>query len=710
MNTRIQNTRSRTRGKNHTEHSSTELECLIQQTNTISEPFGKHHQSIIMAVVLGPELDMFLREIGEDLKGKTKVNYVDQETIIRACSAQNKVILTMQEQILRMQEVERGMQRALRALEEKVNYFENYTKKVDVIEEVLADKIPLLDKMNEVVKEHDAAIERHETNLKKNEAAFDAFRNDTKSKLLETTQDVTNIRSKINLLPKTIVISSRQVTHSAEDEGSTVKSVTGGKHLLVDIISQQEQHAYIQDESTKNIEERLDKHLTMQDELNIKVDNEMNDLTTWKEEQNGVDLIELKSNQDFMKASLESHDQELATKMTKQDVTKKLDLQFKEIVDHLQSALTSVEKDEGDFKSITDTLSKMCKALRENKADKSDINALRKQFIENQIEMEDDFGGISSSGSTLDNEGIRKILMDYPTKETVLKLMNAKIDKKTAIPEFARMNAALQSMEGTIQKLVDASADETLREHETYDSKSELLKRESIFSLNDLDDADDIGDMEEQSSYSNQKSTSGFEDETAEMRQDDIDGFGNGPLHVMNARSIGERIGSNPENKRKHKNTRSKQDEACHFPSSNMLKGALNELPPNEEGLKRQKSDIIVDNTFVQGQPIRPSSAPISNRNHPQQKILTKKLSLPAILTSISRTMRPRSKFKAKIKSGGVRAFATTTASDLELNKSSSHFADLPPVSEGITKFRPTSSSSERRKRHNGITTRTSIE
>jgi len=53
--------------------------------------------------------------------------------------------------------------------------------------------------------------------------------------------------------------------------------------------------------------------------------------------------------------------------------------------------------------------------------------------------------------------------MDYPTNE--IKLMNAKIDQKTAtcIPEFARMNAALQSMEGKIQKLADASADEALR-------------------------------------------------------------------------------------------------------------------------------------------------------------------------------------------------------------------------------------------------------
>ena len=339
-----------------------------------------------MAVVLGPELDGFLRGIGDDLKGKTKVNYVDQDTLIHACSAQNKVILLLQEQILRMQETERGIQRTLNVLEERVNYFEKYTKKVDDIEDVMMEKIPLVDKMNEVVKCHDVTIERHETNFKEHVNEFDIFRDDTKSRISRNTQETAKLKSQLNLLPKTIIISSSQVTHCVEDEGAN-KPAPDGKELLVDVISQQEQHSYLQDENTKKLSEKVDEHIDNQEILNSKVDHEMRDLVEWKVEQSSVDLVEMKENQRDMRNTLENHDKLISTKMSMQDVNKKLDLQFEDIVEHLQSALASVEKDEGDFRSITDTLSTMCKTLRENKADKSEINALRKQFIENQIQM-----------------------------------------------------------------------------------------------------------------------------------------------------------------------------------------------------------------------------------------------------------------------------------------------------------------------------------
>ena len=114
-----------------------------------------------MTAVLGPELDLFLRGIGRDLEGKIHLEepYVDKRTIIHAVREQNNVILTLQERILRMNEIEEGMQKTLDLLQRKVTYFETYTKKVDKIEEILSEKIPLVDKMNEVIQEHDTTID-----------------------------------------------------------------------------------------------------------------------------------------------------------------------------------------------------------------------------------------------------------------------------------------------------------------------------------------------------------------------------------------------------------------------------------------------------------------------------------------------------------------------------------------------------------------------
>ena len=108
--------------------------------------------------------------------------------------------------------------------------------------------------------------------------------------------------------------------------------------------------------------------MSSQDASNDRVDSSLRGLVEWKEEQKSVDVVTMRANQDdTMKAQLDSHEKCISTKMNKDDVKKKLDLQFKEIVDHLQSAMETVEKDEGDFKSITDTISTMCKPLRENK-------------------------------------------------------------------------------------------------------------------------------------------------------------------------------------------------------------------------------------------------------------------------------------------------------------------------------------------------------
>ena len=62
-------------------------------------------------------------------------------------------------------------------------------------------------------------------------------------------------------LPSTILISFRQVRHNADnDNGKSSYDVEGkGKEVLADIISQQEQRAFLQENDAKRVEESTER-------------------------------------------------------------------------------------------------------------------------------------------------------------------------------------------------------------------------------------------------------------------------------------------------------------------------------------------------------------------------------------------------------------------------------------------------------------------
>lgn len=103
-----------------------------------------------MAVVLGPELDLFLKGLGDDLKGRTQLDepYVDKKTIVRSVREQNNVLLVFQQRILELEEKEKAFLATVNALQDRVCHLERYTEKVDRIEDTLEawkEKIALVD-------------------------------------------------------------------------------------------------------------------------------------------------------------------------------------------------------------------------------------------------------------------------------------------------------------------------------------------------------------------------------------------------------------------------------------------------------------------------------------------------------------------------------------------------------------------------------------
>ena len=69
-------------------------------------------------------------------------------------------------------------------------------------------------------------------------------------------------------LPSTILISSRQVRHNADnDDGGVSYDVEGkgkGKEAIADIISEQEQQAFLQEDNAKRVEESAERQFLEQ--------------------------------------------------------------------------------------------------------------------------------------------------------------------------------------------------------------------------------------------------------------------------------------------------------------------------------------------------------------------------------------------------------------------------------------------------------------
>ena len=170
----------------------------------------------------------------------------------------------------------------------------------------------------------------------------------------------------------------------------------------------------------------------------------------------------MRKNQDSMKDKIDNHELDLSTKMSKNEVDDKLQSQFNQIVDHLQKALSSVESEEADFKCITDTLSKMCESLNTNKADKTEIISLRKQFIDKQVNIDGNgYNGIPLGGSTMDNEDILKMISGYTTRETVENMIQTKIQQQDYLSSrFEKMNLTVQSLQKFMNDIASLVTDD----------------------------------------------------------------------------------------------------------------------------------------------------------------------------------------------------------------------------------------------------------
>ena len=248
---------------------------------TKREPFD----SFIMATiaVLGLELDLTLRGIGEELKGQTHLDeqYVAKKTILHAVRRQNEVILALQVKILDMAEIEAGLQLTMNNLQKEVGVLRKTAKKVDDMDAMLKVKIPILNHLNETIDVHGEVITRVSTQLSRQSSSLSLFKGETRSSVSELNLGLGDLTKTVKALPSTMRISSRQMRHSAEYDngGSSYDVEFEGKEVLANIISQQEQRAFLQEDNANRVEKSAERQFSEQKRVQIHLGEEVSNTT-----------------------------------------------------------------------------------------------------------------------------------------------------------------------------------------------------------------------------------------------------------------------------------------------------------------------------------------------------------------------------------------------------------------------------------------------
>jgi len=174
---------------------------------------------------------------------------------------------------------------------------------------------------------------------------------------------------------------------------------------------------------------------------------------------------------------------ELQDSVSQTEVDEKISLKVRELVDQIKEALLTVEDEEADFKNVASTLHALFNSLKETKADKSEMNQLRNQIINTQL---NGGGGsnIESSngvGGTLDYKGLRKILSSYSKTDLINRQLEGKADKDLTASRLAHSSNMIDKILETIDELWFV-----------------IKKQESVSSSNTSDDRGEDIDNKEQ--------------------------------------------------------------------------------------------------------------------------------------------------------------------------------------------------------------------
>ena len=401
------------------------------------------------------DINHLLHGIEKDLKGKKHFDepYITKKTIAQAVNNQNIVLHFL---INKIHQVEETFQRKL---EQSINDLrQEIMEKVHIIRQKLVARMDedrayvkkevhrLDTEIENVRKEHEKSLEDIRSKLQAHSDSLAIMETDVKGLKI----GLTDLTEEVKNLPQTIIISSDQVIINGEDNiTEVINSHTGRLEILQENTNEMQGTIESHDIVIKRVE-------NYNHEEAVKTRADVDNLLEWQESQKSVDLTMIRDKQESHQYLIETIQQDMMNTVSPDDVDSKIQTNFNEIVIHLQKALSSIEKDEADFKVVTINLNKMYETIKDSKVDRSELVELRRQFIDNKIESKSPSGGANLS-SSINNNDLEFLLSQYITKDALVQLLENKADISITA-RIDRTDGVLEGIERTIADLLGASS------------------------------------------------------------------------------------------------------------------------------------------------------------------------------------------------------------------------------------------------------------
>lgn len=322
---------------------------------------------------------------------------------------------------------------------------------------------------------HDETLSHHDVINKE----VEEFKSETNKALGDTRDCLKVIDTAVKDLPNTLQLSATQIYIRNDDTDADDNDTT----------------------SAPTVHDSLHLHTHKMNELEVQTSSEINRVVEWVTNQKQNDETKLNA----LAETVEQVQLELQDSVSQTEVDEKISIKVRELVDQIKEALLTVEDEEADFKNVASTLHALFNSLKESKADKSEMNQLRNQIINTQLN-----GGSGSNlessngvGGTLDYKGLRKILSSYSKTDLINKQLEGKADKDLTASRLAHSSNMIDKILETIDELwfvikkqESASSSNTSDDRgEDIDNKEQLTNTitspsESIRSLVSIEEPD----------------------------------------------------------------------------------------------------------------------------------------------------------------------------------------------------------------------------
>lgn len=385
-----------------------------------------------------------LANTDEQLKGQLKPAelVVDKQTLVDATRVQNQALIFIYSQ--------------LQSLNNKLDGVEaNLTRRIDEVDIKLGqwgDRINLLEEKSKVcvetisaclivylatlthscvcysIQSHDEALAEQDVINKQAEE----FKSETNKDLGDTRDCLKVIDTAVKDLPNTLQLSATQIYIRNDDTDAEDNDDTSP--------------------DAPTVHDSLHLHTHQMNELEVQTSSEINRVVEWVTNQKQNDETKLNA----LAETVEQVQLKLQDSVSQTEVDEKISLKVRELVDQIKEALLTVEDEEADFKNVASTLHALFNSLKESKADKSEMNQLRNQIINTQLNGGggSDLENSNGVGGTLDYKGLRKILSSYSKTDLIKKQLEGKADKDLIASRLAHSSNMIDKILETIQSFL----------------------------------------------------------------------------------------------------------------------------------------------------------------------------------------------------------------------------------------------------------------